>query len=211
MQQHFAKYREQMQAQAADRMDQHVDALHLNKDKAILIAREHHSVELKESEKHRLMKKYESRLQQERQQMDILHNLEVTRVKAEAEGRLGIAKQKMLMDGGSARGETSEECTRLRTEVEALREQCESRVEEARDKREDELKGIMKALKADYQAKLEKEETRIQRQYQQKAQEECFMLRQRQEEALDRMQGTKREMRDKVLSVRMQSEKSKAD
>ena len=95
--------------------------------------------------------------------MDILHSLEVTRVKAEAEGRLGIAKQKMLMEGGGARGETSEECARLRSEVEALREQCETRLDEARDKREDELKGIMKALKTDYQARLEKEETRIQR------------------------------------------------
>jgi hypothetical protein len=37
------------------------------------------------------------------------------------------------------------------------------------------------------------------------------MLRQRQDEALDRMQATKREMRDKVLSGWMQTEKSKAD
>jgi hypothetical protein len=37
------------------------------------------------------------------------------------------------------------------------------------------------------------------------------MLRHRQDEAFDRMQATKREMRDKVLSGRMQIEKLKAD
>ena len=109
--------------------------------------------------------------------MDIIHNLEVTRLKAEAEGRLGVAKQKMLIERGGNGGETSEECARLRAEVEEFREQCETRLDEIRDKREDELKGIIKAMKADYQAKLEKEESRIYRAYQQKAQEECLLLR----------------------------------
>jgi len=49
-------------------------------------------VDLKDLEKLRLSKKFEGRLQQERQQMDILHNLEVSRLKHEAEARLDIAK-----------------------------------------------------------------------------------------------------------------------
>ena len=45
MQHYFAKYREQIKAQAAERMQQQVDGLNLNKEKAILISREHHSVD----------------------------------------------------------------------------------------------------------------------------------------------------------------------
>ena len=98
--------------------------------------------------------------------MDILHNLEVTRVKQESQARLDIAKQKMLLEGGGARGETAEECARLRVEVEQAREGCETRWEEAREKREEDLKAIIKSLRGEYHAKLDKETTRIQRSYQ---------------------------------------------
>jgi hypothetical protein len=91
----------------------------------------------------------------------------------------------------------------LRGEVEAAREEAEARQEEAREKREEDFKALLKSLRADYQTKVDRETTRIQRSYQQKAQDECYLLRQRQDEAVDRIQATKREMRDRVLTNRL--------
>ena len=121
-------------------------------------------------------------------------------MKQEGEARLEIAKQKMLLESGGARGETAEECARLRAEVEAAREAAEARYEEAREKREEDFKAVMKALRADMQTKLDRESTRVQRVYQQKAQEDCFSLRQRQEEACDRRAAARRDLRERLLT-----------
>lgn len=121
-----------------------------------------------------------------------------------------MAKQRLLIDGG-AQGETAEECAKLREEVESVRELCENGIEEARDKREEDFRRIVKTLKVEQKTKLEREEARIHRVYQQRAQEECFRLRQRQEEAVDRMQATKREIRDKILVIKLQAEKVRAE
>jgi hypothetical protein len=43
----------------------------------------------------------------------------------------------LLLESGGTRGETAEECARLRAEVEAAREAAEARYEEAREKREE--------------------------------------------------------------------------
>lgn len=139
--------------------------------------------------------------------MEIIHNLELTRLKAENQGRIEVAKQKVLIEGGGAKGETAEGAARTRAEVEEMREIYEIKMEEAKDKREEELKGIFRAIKADYKMKLERESTRIQREHQMKAQTECEGLKIRQEEDIDRMLASKREMREKILISKLQMEK----
>ena len=143
--------------------------------------------------------------------MDILNNLEVTRLKVESQARIDIAKQRMMQEGIGARGETAQEWNRLRMEVERDREEAENKVEEARERWEEDFKATLKSLKSDYDTKLDRDSTRIQRAYNLKAQEECLSLRQKQEEALERIQTTKRELRDKFLFKRLNTEKARAE
>ena len=96
--------------------------------------------------------------------MEIIHNLELTRLKSENESKIGLAKQRMLVKE-AGKGETAEECLKLRREVEEMREECQERVRIAREKREEELRVQLKAFKTELQAKRDKEETRIQREY----------------------------------------------
>jgi len=70
-------------------------------------------------------------------------------------------------------------------EVERDREEAENKVEEARERWEEDFKATLKSLKSDYDTKLDRDSTRIQRAYNLKAQEECLSLRQKQEEALE--------------------------
>ena len=71
----------------------------------------------------------------------------------------------MQLESGGARGETAEECARWRSEVEALREEGEAKYEEAREKREEDFKTVMRSLRADYSTKVDNEITRIERAY----------------------------------------------
>ena len=51
MQENFVKYREQIKELLAEKMEQKIQALQFQKDKALVIASEYRSVELKECEK----------------------------------------------------------------------------------------------------------------------------------------------------------------
>ena len=55
--------------------------------------------------------------------MEIIHNLELTRVKAENKGRIEVARQKVMIDQGGIKGETAEVAKKMRKEVEELREE----------------------------------------------------------------------------------------
>ncbi len=96
--------------------------------------------------------------------MDILHNLEITRIKGECESRIEISRQKMLVEQ-AGRGDTAEECLKLKQVVYELRDQCDEKLREAREKREEEIKAQIKLWRSDLYEKRDKEEARIYREY----------------------------------------------
>ena len=62
----------------------------LQKEKALIQAKENQTLDVKDFEKTRFLKKYEMKMIQERQQLEIMHNLEVQRIKVQSEGRFNI-------------------------------------------------------------------------------------------------------------------------
>lgn len=47
----------------------------------------------------------------------------------------------------AGRGETAEECLRIRREVQELRDECEDKMREAREKREEEFRGLLRSFR----------------------------------------------------------------
>ena len=97
MHDHLAAVRESLREQMQRKLDQAIQALRAQKDSQ----RGSDTLTL-EKERQRIAKRVEARLQQEAQQMDTLHSLELQRIKMENEGKLQIKKQRILLNQTSS-------------------------------------------------------------------------------------------------------------
>ena len=79
------------------KLDQAIQALRAQKD-----SQRGSDTLILEKERQRIAKRVEARLQQEAQQMDTLHSLELQRIKMENEGKLQIKKQRILLNQTSS-------------------------------------------------------------------------------------------------------------
>ena len=117
-----------------------MENIELQKDKAMSKAKESHSLELKEVEVNRMLKKYDIKMQQEKEKVSIMHNLEVQRLKMECEGRFNTMKQRVLLSADPKNDRDSAllegECERLKMEIDDIREKKEHEMDAHRGRLE---------------------------------------------------------------------------